>query len=106
MDTICSRLDRQYPGGIPRTVRVWGLREFMVRNVRLSLWILMGAVALVLLIACANVANIMLARAGVRRQEMALRAALGADRGRIVRQILSENVMLRESCSHIGGLRL
>lgn len=104
MDTICSRLDRQYPGGIPRTVRVWGLREFMVRNVRLSLLILMGAVALVLLIACANVANIMLARAGVRRQEMALRAALGADRGRIIRQILNENVMLSITGGALGVL--
>ncbi len=100
MDTISSRLDKQYPGGIPRTVRVWGLREFMVQNVRLSLWILMGAVAFVLLIACANVANIMLARAGVRRQEMALRAALGAERGRIARQILNENIIL----SLAGGL--
>jgi putative ABC transport system permease protein len=77
---------------LPRDARVWGVREFMVRNVRLSLWLLMGAAVLVLLIACANIGNILLARSDVRRKEMAIRAALGADRARLVRQILGESV--------------
>jgi putative ABC transport system permease protein len=104
IDTICARLDQQYPRGIPRSVRVWGVREFMVRNVQLSLWILMGAVGLVLLIACANVANILLARTDARRREMAIRAALGADRKRIIRQILSESVLLGLGGGALGAL--
>ncbi len=104
IDTISARLNQQYPQGIPRSARVWGVREFMVRDVRLSLWILMGAVGLVLLIACANIANILLARAGVRRKEMAIRAALGADRMRIIRQILSESVILGVSGGVLGLL--
>jgi putative ABC transport system permease protein len=104
IDTISARLNQQYPGGIPRNVRIWGVREFMVRNVELSLWILMGAVGLVLLIACANVANILLARTDVRRKEMAIRAALGADRKRIIRQILSESVILGLGGGALGAL--
>jgi predicted permease len=104
IDTISARLNQQYPGGIPRSVRVWGVREFMVKNVVLSLWILMGAVGLVLLIACANVANIMLARTDARRREMAIRAALGADRKRIIRQILSESVILGLGGGALGAL--
>jgi predicted permease len=104
IDTISARLNQQYPGGIPRSIRVWGVHEFMVRNVRLSLWILMGAVGLVLLIACANVTNILLARTDARRREMAIRASLGADRKRIIRQILGESVLLGLGGGAIGAL--
>jgi putative ABC transport system permease protein len=100
---ISGRLAELYPdSNKDRPIGVQPLIEAKVGGARRALWILLGAATLVLLIACANVANLLMVRAAGRRQEMAVRAALGADHGRIIRQMLTESVVLAGLGAAIG----
>jgi putative ABC transport system permease protein len=106
LDVLATQLAQQYPD----SNKGWGIfmmpmQDYSVRDVKPVLYTLLGAVGCVLLIACANIANLLLARATARHREISIRAALGAGRGRLIRQLLTESVVL-SVCGGLAGILL
>src|SRR5262249_12039173 len=105
MSAIASRIEQQYPNQqTGRGIKLIPLKEEMVRNIRPALLMLMGAVGFLLMIACANVANLQLVRASSRQKEVAIRSALGAGSLRLARQLLTESVVLAGAGGLLGIL--
>jgi predicted permease len=109
MTAIGRRLAETYPAIDPDFVGfgvevVPVLQQITGRNLQLALWVLLGSVGFILLIACANVANLVLARGAARTRELAVRAALGAGRGRLLRQLFIENMMLALGAGLLGAI--
>ena len=105
LDLVAHRLAKVYPNEYPKhfTVNVQTLADTVVGQFRVMLFIVMGAVSMLLLIACANVANLLLAQATAREKEIAIRAAMGAGRWRIVRQLLTQSLLLALSGAALGS---
>ncbi len=95
LSLVAKRLEKLYPDTNTKVgAWVFGLHDWLIGGTERELWFMLGSVALVLLIACVNVANLLLARSAARQKEMAVRGALGASRGRLLRQSLSESMLL------------